>query len=128
MKIKINIKPLTVNAVYVGRRYKTADYRAYREDVGWQLKGIEKIPGFVEINYKFYVRYWWGRDVDNMIKPIQDILVKNNIIDDDINVIKVIAEKIAIPKEQDDFMEIEINPIKNETTKLWKLKKLASQK
>ena len=112
MQIKILANPLSSNNAYANvrgfRRWKTVKHISYRDIVGWQLKGLEKIEGHIEIGYKFYVRNCRGRDVDNMVKPLQDCLVENGIIDDDINVYKITAEKILISKDEKDHIEIEI--------------------
>mgnify|MGYP001108467912 CR=1 FL=1 len=41
--MKVNIKPLSVNKVWQGRRYKTKDYKVYEEALFYLLKKY-KIP------------------------------------------------------------------------------------
>jgi Holliday junction resolvase RusA-like endonuclease len=101
-KLKIPIKPLTVNKVWQGRRFKTPLYKQYEKDCAWFVKG-RKIKGEVEIHYRFYLKYYATTDVDNLIKPIQDIIVKAGLIEDDRKIKLIIAEKF---KAKEDRMEI----------------------
>ncbi|MBU1067722.1 RusA family crossover junction endodeoxyribonuclease [Patescibacteria group bacterium] len=103
--IRLNIKPLSVNACWQGRRFKTKEYKQYEEILSYIMPQKKKYKGFINIHYKFYLITWGRRDVDNMIKPLQDILVKNGIIEDDRKIISFTAEKI---KSKQDFIEIKI--------------------
>lgn len=101
---RVEVKPLSVNAVWQGRRFKTKAYKQYEQDCGWFLKA-PMIKGEVEVYYKFYIKNYAMSDVDNFIKPLQDILVKNGLIEDDRKIVKVTAEKI---KSVEEYTEIEI--------------------
>lgn len=48
-------------------------------------------------------------DIDNLIKPLQDILVKNGIIEDDRKILSFNAKKF---KSDKDYIEITINELK----------------
>ncbi len=103
---KIIIKPLTVNKAWQGRRFKTKDYKIYEEEFLYLLKGCEKISGFVEVNYKLYLKYYSTSDVGNFEKLLTDIIVKAGMIDDDRFIKKMVLEKF---KSDRDYIEIEIN-------------------
>jgi Holliday junction resolvase RusA-like endonuclease len=103
-RIKIPVKALTVNKVWQGKRFKTPLYKQYEKDCSWFLKA-PLIKGEVEVNYKFYIKYFSTSDVDNFIKPLQDILVKNRLIEDDCKIKKITAEKI---KSEEEWIEVEI--------------------
>jgi Holliday junction resolvase RusA-like endonuclease len=80
---QINIKPLSVNRAWKGRRFKTPDYQSFESELGYQLKKV-KVPGHsIELILEFYLKNVKNSDADNFVKPIQDILVKNGVIEDD---------------------------------------------
>ena len=93
LNIEIYAKPLSVNAVWAGRRFKTPAYKAYEIELGYLLPKEEMIKGFVEVKYDFYIKNFLMNDVDNLIKPLQDILVKKGYIEDDRKIKRIIAEK-----------------------------------
>lgn len=94
--IKIDIKPLSINAAYRGRRYRTRDYNEYINDVSYQLKKIAlPMPPF-KLSYEFGFSSK-GSDIDNAIKPITDILQKRYGFNDnqvyELHVVKKIVKK-----------------------------------
>jgi len=107
MKFKIETNPLTVNMAWQGRRFKSKDYLEYEKEVFYQLPK-ESIKGEIEIHFLFNVKTYSRRDVDNMIKPLQDILVKAGVIDDDKNIVKLIAEK---RKSKTNSVEVSIKKL-----------------
>lgn len=73
--IKLNIKPLSVNEVWQGKRYKTPAYKNYEKIVLLTLPKI-KIPN---PPYVIYFEFGFSNsasDWDNPVKPFQDILSK----------------------------------------------------
>jgi Holliday junction resolvase RusA-like endonuclease len=103
----IDIKPLSVNAGFQGRRFKNAAHKAYEEEMLWRFPSHELIKGYVEVNYSFYLKNWKMRDVDNMVKILQDILVKKGYIEDDRKIMKFTAQKFPAKIESIKF---EIKP------------------
>ncbi|NCD07200.1 MAG: RusA family crossover junction endodeoxyribonuclease [Spirochaetia bacterium] len=108
MKKKILIKPLSVNKVWQGRRFKTKDYKEYEENVLNLLKGVKKVNGFIEVIYRFYIKNFSMSDVGNFEKPLSDIIVKSGIISDDKYILKMTLEKFKSDKE---YIEIEIKKL-----------------
>lgn len=104
IKIEIPVKPLSNNRMWQGKRFKTKDYKQYEYDCMWFM-GAKKITGEVEIHYKFFIKNYALSDVDNFLKPIQDIMVKSGIIEDDRKIKRIVAEKF---KSDDDRIEIDI--------------------
>lgn len=93
---KVDIKPLSVNQVWQGKRFKTSKYKSYEREM------ILKLPKIKMPKPPFKVYYEFGMssslsDWDNPIKPFQDILQKKYNIDDrdifEANVKKVKTEK-----------------------------------
>ena len=109
MKLELKAKPISVNQVWQGRRFKTKLYKDYEIEISWLLKKYRgQIRGEIEIHYTFYIKNYSRTDCDNLVKPIQDILVKNGIIEDDRKIIYFSAEKI---KSNIEKIEIEIYKI-----------------
>ena len=72
---KIDIKPLTVNQCWQGRRFKTKEYKRFERDLQFLLPKIEIPEGHLKLTII------WGfsnvqSDADNPVKPFQDILQK----------------------------------------------------
>ena len=73
--IKIEIKPLSVNKCWQGRRFKTPEYKKYETDCLYLLPQLNLgLPPFC-IWFEFGFSNF-GADIDNPIKPILDILQK----------------------------------------------------
>lgn len=72
---KVNIKPLTVNQCWKGRRFKTDKYKKYERDLLYILPRIKIPEGLLQINLEFGFSSD-ASDWDNPIKPIVDILQK----------------------------------------------------
>ena len=70
---RIDIKPLSINAAFQGRRFKTPAYKKYEKDMLLLLPKI-KLP---EPPYKVYYEFGLSNkanDWDNSIKMLQDLL------------------------------------------------------
>ncbi len=94
--MRIDIKPLSVNEVFQGKRYRTKSYDAYEFRVKRLLPKIEIPKGKLSITYT--VGYSTSNaDIDNFVKPFQDILSKHYGFNDNliyhIQIFKVIVEK-----------------------------------
>jgi hypothetical protein len=94
----LHLKPLSVNTAWQGKRFKTKAYKRYETDCTLLLPrvcGVKDTDNcFYEVDYKFYLKIFGLTYVDNLIKPLQDILVKNGFISDDHKILKIIAEKV----------------------------------
>ena len=78
---KLNIKPLSVNECWQGKRFKTIDYKQYERDLLLMLpKKTFKFDKFsIEIEFGFSTIL---ADIDNPLKPFIDILQKKYAIND----------------------------------------------
>lgn len=79
--MKIKIKPLSVNAAWQGKRYKTKEYKSYEQELFWKLPDINIPEGELHIEFIFGLSSK-NADWDNPIKPFQDILQKKYGFDD----------------------------------------------
>ncbi len=71
--MKINIKPLSVNDAWKGKRYRTDAYKAYAEELKLKLRPMEIPDGELELAVQFGFSSR-GSDWDNPLKPFQDVL------------------------------------------------------
>mgnify|MGYP001571539377 CR=1 FL=1 len=93
LKIDYKISPLSINAAWQGRRFKTSTYLEYEKELLYVLPKKEQIKGLVEVNITFYFKNCLKRDIDNAIKPLLDILVKKGYIEDDRKIMKLTVLK-----------------------------------
>jgi len=104
--LKIDIKPLSVNDAWAGRRFKTKEYKQFEKDLLLLLPKKIKIPeGKIQINFI------WGfsstaSDWDNPIKPVQDVICKKYKLNDN-RVYFGTAEKTIVKKGK-EFIQFEI--------------------
>lgn len=95
--IKIDIKPLSVNEAWQGRRFKTQKYKEYERSLFYLLpKKIDiPLPPF-QIYFKFGLSSSLA-DWDNPVKPTQDILSKKYSFNDKL-IRKAIVETEIVEK------------------------------
>ena len=105
MKFEIKIKPLSDNALWQGRRYKTNTYKDYEDEILWELPKKEMIKGPVEVNYVFHIKNFGRSDVSNFLKALNDIIGKKGYIEDDRKIIKQTIKKV---RSKEHKIEIEI--------------------
>lgn len=101
---KIQVKPLSINEAYRGRRFLTNEYKAYKKAVACQLLAM-KIPDKIELHLEFGFSSA-GSDVDNCVKPFQDVLSKKYGFNDN-RVFKQIVEKKPV-KKGEEYIKFEI--------------------
>ncbi len=107
--IKINIKPLSVNACWQGRRYKNALYKIYEKQVLSMLPyTIDKITPPLCVYYEFGFSNM-NSDLDNSIKPFQDLLQKKYNFNDR-EIYKILAIK-NIVKKGDEYIKFSISQL-----------------
>ena len=103
MIINLNIKPLSVNKAWQGKRYKSPEYKKYEIQVVRLLPDIE-IKEFkrLKITYGFSNMM---SDIDNPTKLVLDLLQKKyNVNDRDLIYLVLHKEKT---KKGEEFIEID---------------------
>lgn len=104
---KVNIKPLSVNKAWKGRRFKTTDYTMYERELSIKLPKTVFIPN----RENFGIKITWGMsnfkasDFDNPIKPFVDVLQKKYMFND--NAINEAIIKKVQTKKGEEFIEFE---------------------
>jgi Holliday junction resolvase RusA-like endonuclease len=106
--MKIEIKPLSVNQAWQGKRFKTPRYKQYEKDLMLLLpyKSIGKGKIKIDIVFGFSNS---ASDIDNPLKPFLDILQKKYLINDK-QIYHLIVKK-TITKKGSEFINFEIDEI-----------------
>lgn len=73
--MRVNIKPLSVNEAWQGRRYKTAKYNQYITAVSKLLKPFDVPAGYLQLSLAFGLSNK-NADFDNPVKCFVDCLQK----------------------------------------------------
>lgn len=94
--IKLNIKPLSVNKAFQGRRFKTNAYKEYEANM------LSMLPELVVPEYPLKLLIEVGfssraSDLDNMLKQTIDILCKRYNFDDK-HIYEIFARKVIVNK------------------------------
>lgn len=97
----MNVKPLSVNECWQGKRFKTPKYKAYEKELLYTLPKI-KIP---EPPYKIEFEFGMSNvmsDWDNPVKPLQDIMQKKYGFNDK-DVYEASVKKTKVKKGEEFF-------------------------
>ncbi len=114
---EINIKPLSVNEAWKGRRFKTPKYKTYCRDLTLLLpKSIDIPDGKLEIYLEFHLSSYCA-DWDNPIKPTQDIICAKYGINDN-RFYRAIVNKVDCNKGEEKLI-FEINSLKDNRNLAW---------
>ena len=105
MKFTLPIKPLSINAAFQGRRFKTKAHNQYCRDVALLLPKNQKICGYVDVKLTFCLKNWKMTDADNLVKCLIDVIVSAGLIDDDRFIMRYAIEKKAA---KEDSIEVDI--------------------
>ena len=99
---KLNVKPLSVNQCWQGRRFKTKEYKNYEKEVLLLLPKIKELepPFRIDIVFMFSNKL---SDIDNPLKPILDIIQKKYGINDR-DVYELNVKKEVVKKGMDGIM------------------------
>lgn len=92
----IQIKPLSVNEAWQGRRYKTSAYKKFEMDLLFLLPKIE-IP---EKPYQFEYEFGFSNSSSDLLNPeklVTDIICKKYNINDRY-IVRMILEKYIVAK------------------------------
>ena len=94
---ELDIKPMSVNSCWKGKRFKTQEYLSYEKLVISKLPRIISLP---EPPYRIFYEFGFSNnlsDYDNPIKPFQDILQKYYKFNDKL-IYSATIEKLIVPK------------------------------
>lgn len=93
---RINIKPMTINRAWKGRRFKTDEYRSWRTEMFYTLPKIEvpDPPFKVSFEFGFSTK---NSDIDNPVKCCLDAIQDKYRINDR-DVYRLEVEKKMVKK------------------------------
>jgi len=109
--LKLEIHPLSNNALWRGRVYRSKRYNDYEETMLWLIasQNPKKYKGWVAVDYKFYLnKYYTNSDVFNYEKALSDILEKAGVIEDDKYIKRGAVEKFLIPKDETEHIMVKV--------------------
>ena len=96
---RLDIKPLSVNQAWQGKRFKTKAYKKYESDLLMILPAYEVLEGALCI----YLEFGFSNsasDWDNPIKPFQDVLQKKYGFNDS-RIVEAHVKKVKVKKGQE---------------------------
>lgn len=108
--MKIQIKPLSVNDAWQGRRFKTPKYKKFESDLLFLLPKIDIPAPPYEFNYTFGFSSN-GSDLLNPEKLVTDIICKKYGINDN-KIHKMTLEKVIVAKGC-EFITFEIRNLES---------------
>ena len=107
--MKIDIKPISVNQCWQGRRFKTKLYKDFEKELLLKLPKLNIPNGKLKLIINFGLSSK-NSDWDNPIKPFQDILQKKYSFNDRM-IYQAIVTKVDV-KKGSEFIEFFINKYK----------------
>ena len=96
---QINIKPLSVNLAWQGKRYKTIEYKVYERMIMYDLPKLEIPEGNLRLELEFGLSNA-NADLDNPVKPFLDILQKKYGFNDS-RIYEATIRKKIVPKTKE---------------------------
>jgi len=108
---KLNIKPLSVNQAFQGRRFKTQAYKTYEQAVLLSLPKIIVPDGFLVLRLEFGHSNKLS-DIDNGIKPFLDCLQKKYGFNDNKVKLLIVAVNNDV-KKGDEYTKFAIESVKD---------------
>lgn len=93
--MRLEIKPLSVNNAWQGRRFKTDEYRAYEKRLLLMLPRKLK-EDWTVLNIEIGVISLY--DIDNCLKPLLDVLQKKYKDFNDRYVLELNVKKVVVKK------------------------------
>lgn len=107
---RINLKPISLNSAYSGRRFKTPECNAFKRDLHFMLPNIKLPSPPYCIHFKFGVSSA-SSDGDNLIKVSQDTIAGRYSFND--KLIKKWIVEVEQVKKGDEFIEFKIESLTN---------------
>lgn len=103
--LKIDIKPLSVNECWQGRKYKTKTYNSYETELSLKLPvlNVPNVQLGIDVVFGFSSR---NSDIDNPLKPFLDVL-QNKYKFNDRDIYSISAKK-EIVKKGGEFIKFNI--------------------
>lgn len=98
---ELKTKPLSVNSVWQGRRFKTQKYKDFERELLYNLPPLNVPEGKLILEICFYFSSK-NSDIDNCCKPLIDVLQKKYGFNDRM-IYELHVKKFIVPKGQEKF-------------------------
>ena len=108
--MRIDIKPLSVNQAWQGRRFKTKAYDKYIHDMMMILPPLKVPNGKIELEITFGSSSR-AADIDNPLKCFIDCLQKKYGFDDKM-IYRLIVNKVIV-KKKFEYIDFNIKELQN---------------
>jgi len=108
--VKVNIKPLSINACFQGKRFKTPKYKSYERELLFILKPYNVPKGNLKVSLTFGLSSKLA-DLDNPVKAFIDILQKRYLFNDR-DIYEMNLKKVDV-KKGFEFIEFDIESCDN---------------
>lgn len=95
----IKIKPMSVNQVWQGKRFKRKEYEFYEQELILRLPNINVADGKLKVYLEFGMSNS-NSDWDNPIKPFVDVLQKKYNFNDN-KIYEAHVKKVKVDKGQE---------------------------
>jgi Holliday junction resolvase RusA-like endonuclease len=102
MRVRMNVKPLSVNDCWRGQRFKTDAYKSYEKELLFTLPSGKMPEPPYRISFEFGLSNVQS-DYDNPVKPLQDILQKKYGFND-VHIQEAVIKKIKVEKGKEYFV------------------------
>lgn len=103
--MRIKVKPLSVNEVWQGKRFKTGKYKDYETEVMYLLPKLKIPEGKLEVKITYGLSSR-NSDIDNPTKPFLDILQKAYRFNDK-NIYQLLLRKEDVKKGK-EYVDFDI--------------------
>ena len=105
---KIDIKPLSVNKAWKGKRFKTNEYRKYEKNLILLLPKQKIGDGYLSLDVEFGFSSM-ASDLDNPLKPFIDVIQKKYGFNDK-QIFKLFVTKTLVKKGK-EFIQFKIKEL-----------------
>lgn len=107
MNAILRIKALSVNAAYQGRRFSTPEKKQFDRTLALLLPKKRVEGEYYKVAYDFHLRNFGNTDEGNLVKVLEDCIVRQGIISDDR---RVVEHRIRKFPSDTDYILVGISP------------------
>ena len=100
MKISLDIRPLSLNNCYSGRRFSTKAKKQYDRTLQLLLPKVKVEGPHYTVTIRFFLVKPFAGDIDNLAKGICDNLVNKGVISNDRYITELHLYKQRAPKDR----------------------------
>jgi len=92
--LDLPVKPISVNALYKGKRYKSEEYKNFESELAYNLPLDARIglEGPLVLEATFYITNM-RQDLDNLLKGLLDVLEHCGVYSNDKQIVAIRATK-----------------------------------